>query len=65
MATNLSIDQRLLEEAVKIGKHPTKKSAVNEALKEYILNRKQKEIVKLFGTIEYHEDYDYKKTRTR
>ena len=65
MATNLSIDQELLAEAVKVGKHPTKKSAVNDALREYILHRKQQEILKLLGSIEYDEDYDYKKLRTR
>lgn len=64
MATNLSIDQDLLDEAVKVGDHKTKK-AVNAALKEYINQRKQQEIVSLFSTIEYEEDYDYKTLRSR
>jgi len=65
MATNLAIDEKLLCEAKRIGRLKTKKDTVNEALKEYILRRKQGEIVDLFGDISYAEDYDYKKLRTR
>lgn len=63
MATNLSIDEELLNEAVKVGNHRTKKSAVNEALKEYVMRKKRKDIVTLFGTINYDPDYDYKEHR--
>ena len=63
MPTNLAIDDRLVELAKKIGKHKTKRAAVNEALREYIEKRKQMEITKLFGKIEYEDDYDYKKQR--
>ncbi len=63
MATNLAIDDRLIEEAKNIGKHRTKKGAVTEALQEYVQRRKQAEIFKIFNTIEYDHDYDYKKQR--
>jgi len=53
MATNLAIDDRLIEEARRIGRHKTKKEAVTAALDEYIRRRKQQEILKLFGTIDY------------
>ena len=65
MATNLAIDDSLIVEAQRIGKHKTKKSAVTEALREYIQRRKQLEITKLFGKIDYDEDYDYKEKRFR
>ena len=65
MATNLAIDDRLIQEAQKIGKHKTKKSAVTEALKEYIQRRKKLEIIKLFGKINYEKNYDYKSHRNR
>jgi len=65
MATNLDIDQTLLKEAVTIGRHRSKKAAVTEALQEYIARRKQQQIVELFGTVEYCEDYDYRKLRRR
>ncbi len=63
MATNLALDDSLIEEAKIIGKHRTKKSAVTEALHEYIQRRKQSEILKIFHTIEFSKDYDYKQQR--
>jgi hypothetical protein len=63
MATNLAIDDRLINEARRIGHHATKKAAVTAALQEYVNHRKQLEILKLFGTIDYDADYDYKKSR--
>ncbi len=63
MATNLAIDDWLIEEAKLIGKHRTKKGAVTEALMEYIQRRKQSEILRIFHTIDYDQDYDYKKQR--
>lgn len=63
MPTNLAIDDRLLREAQKIGNHRTKKETVNAALNEYVQRRKQLRIIDLFGTIEYDEDYDYKRDR--
>ncbi len=65
MATNLAIDDNLILNAQKIGRHKTKKAAVTEALKEYIQRRKQLEIIELFGKIDYDEDYDYKANRKR
>uniref|UniRef100_A0A831XG74 Type II toxin-antitoxin system VapB family antitoxin n=1 Tax=Geobacter metallireducens TaxID=28232 RepID=A0A831XG74_GEOME len=65
MATNLAIDDKLLEEARIIGKHATKKAVVNEALTEYIQRRKQAEIIKLFHSVEYDQDYDYKMQRQK
>ena len=63
MSTNIVIDDELIKEAVKIGKHKTKEAAVNEALKEYILKRKQMMIREVFGTIEYDASFNYKKQR--
>ena len=63
MATNLAIDDWLIEEAKLIGKHRTKKGAVTEALLEYIQRRKQSEILGIFRSIDYDQDYDYKKQR--
>lgn len=63
MATNLAIDDKLINEAKAIGKHRTKKAVVTEALQEYIQRRKQIEIINIFNTIDFDEDYDYKKQR--
>jgi Arc/MetJ family transcription regulator len=65
MATNLALDDKLLEEALKIGGKATKKDTVTEALQEYIGRRKQARITDMFGTVEYDPRYDYKKQRRR
>lgn len=65
MATNLAIDDRLIEEARRIGKHKTKKAAVAEALQEYIQRHRQRRIVELFHDIDYDPDFDYKAQRGR
>ena len=63
MPTNLALDDRLIDEARKIGNHKTKKEAVTAALVEYIRRRKQLEILDLFGTIDFDPEYDYKNMR--
>ncbi|MCF6248949.1 MAG: type II toxin-antitoxin system VapB family antitoxin [Desulfobacula sp.] len=63
MPTNLAIDDNLIEQALIIGHHRTKKAVVTEALNEYIQRRKQVEIINLFGKIEYESDYKYKEQR--
>ncbi len=63
MPTNLAIDDRLIDEARRIGNHATKKQAVTAALDEYIRWRKQLRILDHFGTIDFDPKYDYKKLR--
>jgi hypothetical protein len=65
MATNLALDDRLLEEALKIGGKTTKKDTVTEALQEYINRRKQAGVLDLFGSVQYDPKYKYKKQRRR
>ncbi len=65
MPTNLAIDDRLIAEAQKVGHHRTKKEAVTAALDEYIRKRKKLDVLEMFGTIDYDEDYDYKLERNR
>jgi len=63
MATNLSIDSKLLDEALVISGLPTKKATVNQALMEFVQRRKQREVTSLFGSLPADPDYDYKKGR--
>ena len=65
MATNLAIDEKLLEEALKTGGFKTKKATVNAALLEFIQHRKQLDILKIFGTIDFDEKYNHKEGRIR
>ena len=50
MPTNLAIDDRLIAQAQKLGRHKSKKDTVNAALDEYIRRRKQAALIPLFGT---------------
>jgi len=63
MATNLAIDDRLLEEALKIGKLGTKKETVTRALKEFIERRQQRRILKALGTFRFRKNWAYKRDR--
>ena len=65
MATNLAIDDRLLEDARRIAGLRTKKETVTQALMEFIGRRKQARILGLFNTIQYDPKHDYKKQRRR
>ena len=65
MATNLQIDDKLIVQAVKLGGHRTKRSAVTEALIEYIERQKQRKIISLFGKVDFDSRYKYKKQRAR
>ena len=60
MPSNLDYDPELLLEAQKIGKFKFKKDAVNAALKEFVEKRKQRDIFRLFGKIEYEPSYNHK-----
>jgi hypothetical protein len=53
MATNLAIDDKLIEEAV------------TTALQEYIQRHKQRRILSAFGTFDFDPTYDYKAERRR
>jgi Arc/MetJ family transcription regulator len=63
MATNLAIDDRLLEQARRIGKFPTKKETVTRALQEFIERRQQRRILKGLGNFQFREDWNYKQDR--
>ncbi len=65
MATNLQIDDSLITQAVKLGRHRTKKAAVTQALTDYIRHLQQDDMLSLFGSVDYAPGYDYKKQRSR
>jgi Arc/MetJ family transcription regulator len=65
MATNLALDDRLIEEARQVGRHKTKREAVSAALAEHVKRRKQLRILEVFGTVDFDPKYDYKEERRR
>jgi Arc/MetJ family transcription regulator len=64
MRTNVVINDELMAEAFKFSQTiSTKKELIETALKEYVDNRKRKNIRELRGKIRYRDDYDYKTMR--
>ena len=63
MPTNLAIDDRLLQEALRVGRFRTKKETVTKALEEFIERRRQRRILKAFGEIRFRDDWRYKQDR--
>jgi len=64
MATNLSLDPALINEALKVSGERTKKAAVTRALQESIARRKQRHLLDLMGKLEWDNSYDYKSERS-
>lgn len=65
MATNLSLDPKLIERALQVSGERTKKAAVTRALEEFIARRRQRNILELMGKLEWDGSYDYKAERRR
>ncbi len=65
MATNLALDQDLLDRAFQVSGEPTKKAAVTRALQEFIARREQRRVAELFGQLDWDSGYDDKAERAR
>jgi len=63
MRTNIVLEDKLVKEAMKLARAKTKKELVNQALKEFVENRKRLNLMDLFGKIEFAKNYDYKALR--
>ena len=65
VATNLAIDQDLLERALLATGEKTKTAVVTLALQELVSRREQAGLLELFGALEWDEGFDYKVERSR
>ncbi len=65
MATNLSLDPKLIDRALEVSGERTKKAAVTRALEEFIARRKQRRLIDLMGKLEWDRSFDYKVERSR
>jgi Uncharacterized protein conserved in bacteria (DUF2191). len=63
MATNLRIDDGLLNEALELSGSRTKREAVTATLEEFVARRKQLAVLKLKGKVDFDPSYDYKHQR--
>jgi Arc/MetJ family transcription regulator len=64
MRTNVVIDDKLIQEALRLSNLKTKKDLIHKALEEFIRNRKRLDLREVRGKIQFAEGYDYKKMRT-
>lgn len=65
MATDLALDDNLVNEAVEAGHHKSRQEAVTAALKEYVRIKARQRLLELEGTIEFDPAWDYKEARRR
>lgn len=65
MPTNLQLDDRLIDEAVRLGGHKTKRAAVTQALVDYTQRLRQVKVLSEFGKVDFEPDYDYKAQRSK
>ncbi len=65
MPRDITLDEKLIDEARKAGRHRTRQGAVTAALKEYIKYRRQLAILDLAGKVDFDPAYDYKAERRR
>ena len=63
MATNVKLNEKMVEEAVRLGNFKTKQEALNVALSEFVERRNRLRILELAGKIDFRPDWDYKKMR--
>jgi Arc/MetJ family transcription regulator len=63
VTTNVKLDEKMVEEAVRLGNFRTKQEALNVALSEFVARRNRLRILELGGKIEFRPDWDYKKMR--
>lgn len=56
--TNIVLDEKLVNTALKITKLPTRRALIDYALRELLRHEKQKELLKLRGKIHWEGDLD-------
>lgn len=65
MATNLSLDSKLVALVLELSGVKTRKAAVTCALEEFIARRRQKPLVELMGKLDWDTSLDDERDRSR
>jgi Arc/MetJ family transcription regulator len=61
--TNIVLDEKLVEEGLRLSGAKTRRELVNQALRELVENRRCRNLLDLAGKIKFADDYDYKQAR--
>ncbi len=56
--TNIELDEKLVDEALKLTRMKTKKEVVNYALKELVSKMKRKGLLEIEGKVQWRGDLD-------
>lgn len=63
MRTNIVMDDALVEEAFRYADVRTKRELVDLALREFVENRRRRDVRELRGRVQLHPGYDHKVLR--
>ena len=63
MRTNIVMDDELVEEAFRYADVRTKRELVDLALREFVENRRRRDVRELRGRVGFRQDYDHKALR--
>jgi Arc/MetJ family transcription regulator len=63
LRTNIVIDDKLMELAMRVSGLSTKKDVVDRALLEFVQRHMRKDLAELQGKIKFADNYDYKAMR--
>jgi len=64
MRTNIVLDDKLVSEAFKYSDATTKRDLVHQALKDFIIHHKRKNMLELVGKVDIAVGYDHKALRS-
>lgn len=65
MPTSVKLNDKMVEQAVKLGRFKTKQQALNAALKEFVERHNRLRILELAGKIDFDPQWDYKTMRVK
>ena len=63
MRTNIVLDDKLVQEVMKLANVKTKREAVDVALRRFVQSGRQRRLLALKGSGGVHARYDYKRAR--
>jgi Arc/MetJ family transcription regulator len=64
MRTNIEIDDKLMKEAQRLSGLKTKRAVIDAALRMFVRVKRQSDILKLAGKVEFWDDFDGRKDRS-
>ena len=63
MRIHIVLEDELVNEALSLAGISNERELINQALKEFVQNRRKKDLFQLAGAVELDKDYDYKAAR--